>query len=74
MDRRKIEMFRNRHASAVTLLNPKVIIFCMAFFVLFVKPHESPGLVTFAHDNNHCQMTLPTLSPCMPWPMPARAR
>lgn len=35
-------------AFAITLLNPKAIVFYMAFFPLFVDPARHQGLVTFA--------------------------
>lgn len=37
-----------RQALAITLLNPKAIVFYMAFFPLFVDPARHQGLVTFA--------------------------
>lgn len=37
-----------RQALAITLLNPKAIVFYMAFFPLFVDPAGHPGLKTFA--------------------------
>ncbi len=43
---------RPRHyfqqAMAITLLNPKAIVFYMAFFPLFVNPRHHPGWVSFA--------------------------
>jgi len=36
-----------RQALAITLLNPKAIVFYMAFFPLFVDPTQHRGLVTF---------------------------
>jgi threonine/homoserine/homoserine lactone efflux protein len=36
-----------RQALAITLLNPKAIVFYMAFFPLFVDPARHRGLVTF---------------------------
>ncbi len=36
-----------RQAAAITLLNPKAIVFYMAFFPLFVDPQRHQGLVTF---------------------------
>src|SRR3569832_2040493 len=36
-----------RQAALITLLNPKAIVFYMAFFPLFVDPDRHPGLVTF---------------------------
>jgi leucine efflux protein len=37
-----------RQALAITLLNPKAIVFYMAFFPLFVDPAQHLGLTTFA--------------------------
>lgn len=37
-----------RQALAITLLNPKAIVFYMAFFPLFVDPTRHQGLMTFA--------------------------
>jgi threonine/homoserine/homoserine lactone efflux protein len=37
-----------RQAMAITLLNPKAIVFYMAFFPLFVDPANAAGLATFA--------------------------
>ena len=37
-----------RQALAITLLNPKAIVFYMAFFPLFVDPQHHQGLVSFA--------------------------
>ena len=37
-----------RQACMITLLNPKAIVFYMAFFPLFVDPARHPGLATFA--------------------------
>lgn len=37
-----------RQALVITLLNPKAIVFYMAFFPLFVDPVQNRGLVTFA--------------------------
>jgi leucine efflux protein len=37
-----------RQALAITLLNPKAIVFYMAFFPLFVDPVRHQGLMTFA--------------------------
>ena len=37
-----------RQALAITLLNPKAIVFYMAFFPLFVDPARHQGLATFA--------------------------
>jgi leucine efflux protein len=36
-----------RQALAITLLNPKAIVFYMAFFPLFVDPARHQGLATF---------------------------
>jgi len=36
-----------RQAMLITLLNPKAIVFYMAFFPLFVDPAKHQGLVTF---------------------------
>src|SRR5262249_23594205 len=36
-----------RQAMAITLLNPKAIVFYMAFFPLFVDPARHAGLATF---------------------------
>lgn len=36
-----------RQAAVITLLNPKAIVFYMAFFPLFVDPQRHQGLVTF---------------------------
>ena len=36
-----------RQAMAITLLNPKAIVFYMAFFPLFVDPVHHQGLITF---------------------------
>ena len=36
-----------RQAFFITLLNPKAIIFYMAFFPLFIDPHQHQGMVTF---------------------------
>jgi threonine/homoserine/homoserine lactone efflux protein len=37
-----------RQAFVITLLNPKAIVFYMAFFPLFINPAEHRGLLTFA--------------------------
>ena len=37
-----------RQALAITLLNPKAIVFYMAFFPLFVDPARQQGLLTYA--------------------------
>ncbi|NRF68866.1 LysE family transporter [Aquincola sp. S2] len=37
-----------RQALGITLLNPKAIVFYMAFFPLFVDPAQHQGVVTFA--------------------------
>ena len=37
-----------RQAGLITLLNPKAIVFYMAFFPLFVDPAQHQGLLTFA--------------------------
>ena len=36
-----------KQASLITLLNPKAIVFYMAFFPLFVDPQQHQGLLTF---------------------------
>jgi threonine/homoserine/homoserine lactone efflux protein len=36
-----------RQALLITLLNPKAIVFYMAFFPLFIDPAQHRGLVTF---------------------------
>lgn len=36
-----------RQAAFITLLNPKAIVFYMAFFPLFINPAQHQGLVTF---------------------------
>ncbi len=36
-----------RQALGITLLNPKAIVFYMAFFPLFIDPARHPGLATF---------------------------
>ena len=36
-----------RQGMLITLLNPKAIVFYMAFFPLFVDPSERPGIRTF---------------------------
>lgn len=36
-----------QQALGITLLNPKAIVFCMAFFPLFVDPLRHQGLITF---------------------------
>jgi threonine/homoserine/homoserine lactone efflux protein len=36
-----------RQAALITLLNPKAIVFYMAFFPLFVDPNRHQGLATF---------------------------
>ncbi len=36
-----------RQAATITLLNPKAIVFYMAFFPLFIDPMRAPGLATF---------------------------
>lgn len=36
-----------RQAAVITLLNPKAIVFYMAFFPLFIDPARHPGLLTF---------------------------
>ena len=36
-----------RQAFFITLLNPKAIVFYMAFFPLFIDPHRHQGMVTF---------------------------
>ena len=38
----------SRQAFAITLLNPKAIVFYMAFFPLFIDPAVAPSLSTFA--------------------------
>jgi len=37
-----------RQAFFITLLNPKAIVFYMAFFPLFIDPSQNPGVGTFA--------------------------
>jgi threonine/homoserine/homoserine lactone efflux protein len=37
-----------RQAMAITLLNPKAIVFYMAFFPLFIDPQRHQGFMTFA--------------------------
>jgi threonine/homoserine/homoserine lactone efflux protein len=37
-----------RQALAITLLNPKAIVFYMAFFPLFIDPRAQQGAITFA--------------------------
>lgn len=37
-----------KQAMMITLLNPKAILFYMAFFPLFVDPHRQQGLLTYA--------------------------
>jgi threonine/homoserine/homoserine lactone efflux protein len=37
-----------KQAAVITLLNPKAIVFYMAFFPLFVDPDRHQGLLTFA--------------------------
>jgi leucine efflux protein len=37
-----------RQALLITLLNPKAIVFYMAFFPLFIDPAQNPGMLTFA--------------------------
>ena len=37
-----------RQAFLITLLNPKAIVFYMAFYPLFIDPHQHRGAVTFA--------------------------
>ena len=37
-----------QQALAITLLNPKAIVFYMAFFPLFVDPQQHQGLISFA--------------------------
>jgi threonine/homoserine/homoserine lactone efflux protein len=37
-----------QQALAITLLNPKAIVFYMAFFPLFVDPRQHQGLISFA--------------------------
>ena len=37
-----------RQSFFITLLNPKAIVFYMAFFPLFIDPARAPGLGTFA--------------------------
>lgn len=36
-----------KQAFLITLLNPKAIVFYMAFFPLFINPSQEPGLFTF---------------------------
>jgi leucine efflux protein len=37
-----------RQALLITLLNPKAIVFYMAFFPQFIDPAQNPGMLTFA--------------------------
>ncbi|MFV0680256.1 LysE family transporter [Ottowia sp.] len=37
-----------RQSFLITLLNPKAIVFYMAFFPLFINPSHQPGLATYA--------------------------
>ena len=37
-----------KQAALITLLNPKAIVFYMAFFPLFIDPARQPGVATFA--------------------------
>jgi len=37
-----------KQAFFITLLNPKAIVFYMAFFPLFINPARQPGMLTFA--------------------------
>ena len=39
-----------KQAGLITLLNPKAIVFYMAFFPLFVDPARHQGLLTFGVD------------------------
>ena len=42
-----------RQALTITLLNPKAIVFYMAFFPLFVDPARHQGLVHLRGDGRH---------------------
>ena len=72
----------------ITLLNPKAIVFYMAFFPLFVDPARHQGLATFAFmadvSLHHCNQKLsvvapPLMSSCTspefePTPIPGRSQ
>ena len=52
-----------RQGAVITLLNPKAIVFYMAFFPLFVNPATHRGLVTFAA----MAATIAVLTFCIAW-------
>ena len=55
-----------RQAFAITLLNPKAIVFYMAFFPLFVDPARHAGLATFA-------VMAATIADCPPCELPTQS-